>query len=108
MAIIPLRAGGGTRIKVLEAFAHGMPVVSTPIGCEGIDAVHDQHLLVADAPDAFAAACHRLLSDSDLARRLGESGWRLAGARYASETAAGRIGEIFSAALTEHLPSDPA
>ena len=48
MLAVPLEAGGGTRLKILEAFAAGLPVVSTPVGCEGIDGVHEEHLLVAD------------------------------------------------------------
>src|SRR5262249_33245415 len=56
-AVVPLRAGGGTRIKILEAFAHGVPVVSTSIGAEGLDVVADVHLLLADEAESFARAC---------------------------------------------------
>jgi glycosyltransferase involved in cell wall biosynthesis len=63
LAVIPLTAGGGTRIKLIEAFAHGVPVVATTIGTEGVDARHGTHLLVADEPAAFAEACSLLLSD---------------------------------------------
>jgi glycosyltransferase involved in cell wall biosynthesis len=59
---VPLEAGGGTRLKILEAFAAALPVVSTPVGCEGIDGVHDEHLLVADRP-AFADAIVQVLLD---------------------------------------------
>jgi polysaccharide biosynthesis protein PslH len=59
---VPLEAGGGTRLKILEAFAAGLPVVSTPVGCEGIDGVHERHLLVADRPQ-FADAIVRSLLD---------------------------------------------
>ena len=54
MAICPLRDGGGTRIKILDALAKGMPIVSTRIGCEGIDVVPDRDVLIADTPEAFA------------------------------------------------------
>lgn len=67
---VPLRYGSGTRIKILEAFAHKVPVVATSLGAEGLEAVHGQHLLVADAPDEFAAACLRILNDEDLRRSL--------------------------------------
>lgn len=59
---VPLEAGGGTRLKILEAFAAGLPVVSTPVGCEGIDGVHGEHFLVADRPQ-FADAIVRSLLD---------------------------------------------
>ncbi|MBM3989205.1 MAG: glycosyltransferase [Planctomycetes bacterium] len=70
IAIVPLRAGGGTRIKILEAFAHGLPVVATSEGAEGLDVVDGQHILIGHSPEAFANACMRLMEESDLARRL--------------------------------------
>jgi glycosyltransferase involved in cell wall biosynthesis len=73
VAIVPLRAGGGTRIKILEAFALGVPVVSTTIGAEGLDVESGRHLLIADTPDEFAAACLRLLHDAELRERLVQS-----------------------------------
>ena len=64
---VPLDAGGGTRLKILEAFAAGLPVVSTAIGCEGIAAEHERHLIVAERP-VFAEAIQHLLRDPDAAR----------------------------------------
>jgi glycosyltransferase involved in cell wall biosynthesis len=66
---VPLESGGGTRLKILEAFAAGVPVISTPVGCEGIDAMPGGHLAVADRAD-FAAATIRLLARPDRARVL--------------------------------------
>jgi len=74
--VAPIRAGSGTRLKILEAFAAGRPVVSTSIGCEGLDVVHEEHLLIADTPAAFASAVARLLADAALAGRIA------AGARH--------------------------
>jgi len=68
--IVPLRGGGGTRIKVLEAFSYRRPVVSTAIGAEGIAAVPGEHLLIADEPAQFAAACARLMADRAESSRL--------------------------------------
>lgn len=68
--VVPVRAGGGTRIKVLEAFAHGRSVVSTTVGAEGLDVTAGRHLLLADTPAGFAAACARLISDPSLGRAL--------------------------------------
>ncbi len=70
IAVVPIRSGGGTRIKILEAFALGRPVVSTSMGAEGLDVQHGRHLLIADSPEAFAAACADLLDDPYKAARL--------------------------------------
>lgn len=70
LVAVPLRSGSGTRVKILEAFAHRIPVVSTTLGAEGLDAEHDKHLLLADDADAFAAACARVLRDEGLRRRM--------------------------------------
>jgi polysaccharide biosynthesis protein PslH len=67
---VPLRYGSGTRIKILEAFAHRIPVVSTTVGVEGIDATDDVHLFVRDTPNGFAAACAVMLVESSLRNRL--------------------------------------
>lgn len=69
-SVVPLRAGGGTRLKILEAMALGRPVVTTSAGCEGLGVAGGRHLIVADGPDAFADATVRLLSNRALGRRL--------------------------------------
>jgi polysaccharide biosynthesis protein PslH len=75
VAVAPLRAGGGTRIKVLEAFAHRRPVVATSRGAEGLDLADEGGpVVVADSPAEFAAACRRLLDDPDEAARLAARG----------------------------------
>jgi glycosyltransferase involved in cell wall biosynthesis len=83
--VVPLRAGGGTRIKILEAFSYGRPVVATPMGIEGIDAVPDEHALVAESAEAFAAACVRLMSDWELGERLARNATELWACRYSGE-----------------------
>lgn len=75
--VVPLRAGGGMRVKILNALAQGMPVVTTSIGCEGIAVEHGKHLLVADTPEDFANAVVRLLENRNLADQLGADGRRL-------------------------------
>jgi polysaccharide biosynthesis protein PslH len=72
--IVPLRAGGGMRVKILNALAQGLPVVTTTIGCEGIPVRNGAHLLVADTPQDFAAAVLRLLDDRAFAEGLGQRG----------------------------------
>lgn len=72
--VVPLRSGGGMRVKILEALAWGIPVVSTTVGYEGIDLIPGEHLLVADTPSDFADAVTRLLRDADLRTRLATAG----------------------------------
>jgi len=72
--VVPLLAGSGMRVKILEALARGLPVVTTTIGCEGIAVRDGEHLLVADTPIEFAAAILRVLEDPGLAQRLGRQG----------------------------------
>ena len=78
VAVVPIRYGSGTRVKILESFAHRVPVVSTTLGAEGLDVSDGEHLLLADDPEEFAAATVRLLGDPQLRVRLTEA----AQARY--------------------------
>lgn len=80
--IVPLRAGGGTRIKILEAFSAGRPVVTTTLGIEGIDARPGEHHLAADTAEAFASACLRLVNEPDLRESLASSALRFVASRH--------------------------
>ena len=88
VAIIPVRAGGGTRIKVLEAFRYECPVVSTSIGMEGIAARAEEHVLIGDTPVALAEQCLRLMTDPALADRLASSAAALFRRSYTLQAAA--------------------
>jgi glycosyltransferase involved in cell wall biosynthesis len=81
IAVVPLLSGSGTRVKILEAWAAATPVVSTSLGAEGLG-TSGEHLLVADQPDAFAAAILRLLDSPSERRRLGSAGRQLFEQRY--------------------------
>jgi glycosyltransferase involved in cell wall biosynthesis len=92
-AIVPLRAGGGTRLKILEAAACGVPVVSTTIGAEGLELAPETEILLRDDPPAFADALVRLLGDAALRRGIAASArlrverrydWRRVGAELAA------------------------
>ncbi len=72
--IVPLRAGGGTRLKILNSWAMGKAVVSTSIGCEGLEAVDGENILIRDDPKDFAQAIVAVFEDDRLRRRLGERG----------------------------------
>jgi glycosyltransferase involved in cell wall biosynthesis len=80
--VVPLRHGAGTRIKILEAMAAGLPVVTTSKGCEGLEVKHAEHLLIADSPDAFAAAVTRVIKDADLRRTMSRKARTLVEERY--------------------------
>lgn len=80
--VVPLRIGGGTRLKIVEGLAMGKAIVSTTLGAEGIEAVDGRDLLIADAPDAFAESVVRLLNDEGLATRMGQAARQLAVDRY--------------------------
>jgi glycosyltransferase involved in cell wall biosynthesis len=95
--VVPLRHGGGTRLKILESLAWGLPVVTTSIGGAGLGLTNGQHALIADDPAAFAAAVERLLRDDDLWRRLSRAGRALVEERYDWR----QIGDGFEASMLE-------
>jgi polysaccharide biosynthesis protein PslH len=76
VVVVPLRAGGGTRLKVLEALAHGRPVVSTPLGCAGLGVRDGEEVLLAHDDAGLASATRRLLRDPALRARLSANGRR--------------------------------
>jgi len=95
--VVPMRAGSGMRVKILDAFARGVPVVSTSVGVEGIAAVDGEHAAIADTPTAFAAATARILRDSLLAQRLARSARALVVERYDTRP----VGDLQLAALRQ-------
>jgi glycosyltransferase involved in cell wall biosynthesis len=80
--VVPVRAGSGMRVRILEAFAHAMPVVTTTVGLEGIEAVPGEDVLVADSARDYANAVISLLTDAGLQEKLARNGRRLAVSRY--------------------------
>jgi polysaccharide biosynthesis protein PslH len=93
--VVPLRTGGGTRLKILEALAMAKPVVSTTIGCEGIEVRDGEHLHVRDDADAFAAAVIDVLHDPGTADRLGRCGRELVERRYAWSVVARPLVDLY-------------
>lgn len=98
--IVPLLSGGGTRIKILEAMAFGLPVLSTTIGAEGLPFEHDRHLLLADSSDDFASQCVHMLRDRSLRDRLSQAA-RDEVVNHYSWTAASRKFEDLCRAIVE-------
>jgi glycosyltransferase involved in cell wall biosynthesis len=85
--VAPLRFGSGVRVKILNALAMGLPIVSTSIGAEGLDVTHGENILLADSAEDFAEAVANVLTEPELARRLGTAARDLAVRRYNWETA---------------------
>jgi sugar transferase (PEP-CTERM/EpsH1 system associated) len=81
-AVVPLRIGSGTRLKILEAMAAGIPVISTKLGAEGLDLQDGTHLLLADSADEMIAAIDRLASSPELWLRLSRSGREMVSRSY--------------------------
>jgi glycosyltransferase involved in cell wall biosynthesis len=86
ICIVPLRKGGGTRLKILEAFASGCPVISTRKGAEGLSVIDGKHLLFAETPQEFVAATRRLWQDAALRRKIVSQAHSLVVAEYSAET----------------------
>lgn len=99
--VVPIRVGGGTRLKILDAWALGKAVVSTSQGCEGLEAVDGRNILIRDSASGFTEAVNRVLEDADLRARLGAEGRRTAEEVYSWEV----IGEGMNATYRELLAS---
>lgn len=97
--VVPLRLGGGTRLKVLEALALGTPIVSTSKGVEGLELEPERHLLLADAPADFAHATLRLLADPALRTRLAESGRQIVREKYDWQQIGGQLNHLLAATV---------
>ena len=80
--VVPLRVGGGTRVKIYEAMAAGVPVVSTTIGAEGLEVAHGENILLADEPEDFARQTLRLLGEPALRQSLSQNALRLVRERF--------------------------
>ena len=102
IAVVPIRYGSGTRLKILESFAHRVPVVSTTIGAEGLGVLDGVHLLLADDADAFAVACERLLTEPDLRKRLVDAAEMLYRERFEHSVARDSIQTLVRAVAGSH------
>ncbi|GBD17430.1 D-inositol-3-phosphate glycosyltransferase [bacterium HR26] len=106
IVVVPLLSGSGTRLKVLEAFAAGRPVVSTRLGAAGLEVEDGVHLLLADSPEEMAAAIARLVESPELRERLVENAWRLVDERYRWTTIGQRLLETYDRLWEEVLPGE--
>lgn len=100
--VVPLRIGGGTRLKIYEAMAMEQAIVSTSIGAEGLPVGDGHELLLADTPEAFAAAVVRLLTDQEFATRLGAQAAATVRAQFGWDKVAASFANICQGALARH------
>jgi len=106
LIVVPVLAGSGMRVRILEAFARGMPVVTTSIGLEGIEAHPGSDVMVADTPFAFASSVIQILRDTNLQNELSKNGRKLAMRRYDWRIALRAMDGVYGAAQA-HLAGFP-
>jgi glycosyltransferase involved in cell wall biosynthesis len=93
--VVPIRLGSGTRLKILDAWAMEKAIVSTTLGAEGLEAVHQKNILLADEPQQFAECVHSLLVDQEKRTRLGKVGRQLVESRYDWSVIAPKLGQVY-------------
>ncbi|MDT4895760.1 MAG: polysaccharide biosynthesis protein PslH [Acidobacteriota bacterium] len=102
--VVPLRIGGGTRLKIYEAMAMEKPIVSTTIGAEGLPVQNGEHLLLADTPESFAAECVRVLKSETAARDLGARAAKIVREQFGWDKVAASFAEVCQRAVRSHQP----
>lgn len=106
--VVPLLAGGGMRVKIVDGWRWGLPIVSTTVGAEGIRYEAEKHLLLADEPDSFADAVVRLLCDPALRQSLGETGRLWVEQQYDWRAVYGRWEDVYRQACAGHAARSAA
>jgi len=99
MFVCPIRDGGGTRLKILDAMAQGIPIVATTIACEGLGMKHGEHVLYANTAQEYVMMIDRLLSDPALCSQLSLSGRRFVEEHYSFAKVGDKLSEIYQQAL---------
>jgi glycosyltransferase involved in cell wall biosynthesis len=105
VGLIPLRVGGGMRVKMVEMMGAGLPVVSTSQGAEGNEAIPGNHYLLADTPEAFAAAVVRLLRDREERHRMASSANEFVRAYYSTREIGSRFEQLVQELVAAHVGS---
>ncbi|MDO9234428.1 MAG: glycosyltransferase family 4 protein [Aquabacterium sp.] len=100
--IVPLRIGGGTRLKILDALSMGKAIISTSVGCEGLAVEDGQTIVIADTPETFSQAIVRVLNNPDEARAIGQRGRTLVEQRYDWAAVAKGLMAIYAQTVTLH------
>jgi len=108
VVVVPLRIGGGTRLKIFEAMAMGKAVVSTSIGAEGLPVRHEENILLADEPAAFADSVRSLLRDASRRQQLGTAARELVQQNYSWTKVAQLVASALQEVVTAHSIPTPA
>lgn len=106
--VVPLRFGSGTRIKILEAWSRRLPVVSTRLGAEGLDAEDGKHLLIADSAEEFALSCVRMFRDFELRQRLSLQGYDHVRQHFTWDIIENTVGQLMEGRSSETVLSGVA
>jgi sugar transferase (PEP-CTERM/EpsH1 system associated) len=104
--VVPLRIGGGTRIKIFEAMAMGKAVVSTSIGAEGLPVTHGENILLADQPEDFAETVVRLLSNANEQNRIGTAARQLVEHHYSWAAVTDVLDSTLTSVTENHRPGE--
>jgi glycosyltransferase involved in cell wall biosynthesis len=108
LSVVPLRVGGGTRIKIYEAMAMGVPVVSTEVGAEGLPVVHRKHVMLASDWDSLTNCTTELLEDRELATQIAHNGAQLVRANYSWQVITGDFIDMLQPATAGENPASTA
>ena len=100
--VAPLRFGGGVKLKIIHAMAQGIPVVTTPVGVEGIEGIDHDRVLLANTPRTIAEGICALLGDPSLGARIGERGFELVRQHYSWKSTTLRLEEIYRTVKSQH------
>ena len=101
--VVPLRIGGGTRLKIVDALSKRCPVVSTRVGAHGLEVTDQKDILLADEPADFAQACLRLMRDDAYGARLAAAGWELFEQNYTWEVIGRAVQQIVRGCLAHPI-----
>lgn len=104
VVVVPIRTGSGTRLKVVEGLAMGKPMVSTTVGCEGVDVRDGEHLLIGDSAQDFAKNVLRLLEEPELGGQLGRAGRELMEREYSWKRAGELLETVYERVANPHRP----
>jgi len=96
VSIVPLRIGGGTRLKIYEAMAAKIPVVSTSVGAEGLDVRDGENIQIANSPEAFAERCIALLSAEEARRKQSQAAWEMVSACYSWDVVSRKFEQLLA------------
>jgi glycosyltransferase involved in cell wall biosynthesis len=99
LGVVPIRHGGGTRVKIAELFSRQCPAVSTSLGAYGYEVTDGQEIFIADTVEGFADRCGRLLGDAALGKKLAENAWKKFIERWTWEAQAGRVAAVVESVL---------